>query len=304
MDYDDIAAHFLTPTGTPQPEPQLPDTPARRLRDAVESIATIGWWSRPASESASELGLDFFGAYVWGRAASLGADVSPSVVISSFGVFEPTTIEDVLTAARSKASHEDVLAARQSGAIAGLVAATHTVDDTVVETLGSRLLAALAELDGTARPLFSALRALPVPTDPYGTLWRAAELVREHRGDGHLAACVAAGLDAIDMNILTELWLGYPFGEYSATRGFSPTQLSAAAAHLRERGWLNTDDSLTGEGRKLRDAIEHGTDTSQRSLIEQLGGNLASVISSGRSITSAVLTACAAPADARKRAAG
>ena len=106
------------------------------------------------------------------------------------------------------------------------------------------------------------------------------------------------------MNILTELWLGYPFGEYSATRGFSPTQLSAAAAHLRERGWLDTRDSLTSEGRELRGLVELATDASQQALIDLLGDGLAPEISSARTISDAVLAARAAPADARKRAAG
>ena len=69
------------------------------------------------------------------------------------------------------------------------------------------LLGALDGLDGVGRPLFSALRQLPVPIDPFGRAWRASELVREHRGDGDLAASVAAGLDMVTMNVLTELWL-------------------------------------------------------------------------------------------------
>jgi hypothetical protein len=304
VEYDDIAAHFLTPAETPALEPQVPDTSARRLRDSLESIATIGWWSRSASESATEAGLDFFGAYVWGRAAPLGADVPPSVVVSSFGVFEPTMITGVLGAARSKVAHDAILKSRQAGAVAGLAAATPSIDLVAIEATGSRLLAVLLELDGTARPLFSALRALPVPSDPYGALWRAAELVREHRGDGHLAASVAGGLDGAEMNILTELWLGFAFGEYSSTRGFSPIQLTEAAVNLRERGWLNGENMLTISGRQVRDAIELATDVSQRALIDGLGDRLTPVISSARLISSAVLAARAAPSDARKRAAG
>jgi hypothetical protein len=304
MEYDDIAAHFLIPTGAPIPEPSLPDTAARRLRDSLECIATIGWWSRSASESANGVGLDFFSAYVWGRAASLGPDVSPSVVVSSFGVFESGMINSVLSSARSIASHEAILEARESGARAGLVAATGAIDPLVIEALGSRLLTALGELDGTARPLFSGLRALPVPNEPHGALWRAAELVREHRGDGHLAACIAAGLDATEMNILTELWLGYPFGEYSSTRGFSPDRLTEASVRLRELGWLNAENSLTAAGRNVREAIELATDTTQRALIEALDDDLAWLISTATLIGAVVLAAHAAPADARKRAAG
>ncbi len=53
-------------------------------------------------------------------------------------------------------------------------------------------------------------------------------MFREHRGDGHLAACVAAGLDQVEMNVLTELWLDYPAGEYSGTRGFPHERVAAA----------------------------------------------------------------------------
>jgi hypothetical protein len=304
MEYDDLAGYFLTPPTTPVPAPVVPATPARRLRDALEPVATIGWWSREASQSAGALGLDFFSAYVWGRAAALGADVAPPVVVSAFGVFEPGMIEGVLSGARATASRHAVLESRQAGGADGLAAAARSIDVSTVEALGGRLSAALAGLDGAARPLFSGLRSLPVPADPHGQLWRGAELVREHRGDGHLAACVAAGLDAAEMNVLTELWLDYPLGEYSATRGFPPGRLDEAATALRRRGWLDDRNSLTPAGRVARESIEAATDASQAGLMTALGGDVEAVISWANTVGAAVLEAHAAPADARKRAAG
>ena len=76
-------------------------TPARALRDAVEPIATIGWWSRSAADRMGALGHDFFDGYVWGRAAALGADVAPVVVVAAFGAFEPTLLTAVLQQGRS-----------------------------------------------------------------------------------------------------------------------------------------------------------------------------------------------------------
>src|SRR5947207_2733853 len=84
----------------------------------------------------------------------------------------------------------------------------------VVARAAGRLEDAVDGLDGTGRVLFSALRARPRPADPFERLWRATDLVREHRGDSHVAACVAAGLDPVRMNVLTEVWVGYPVGEY------------------------------------------------------------------------------------------
>jgi hypothetical protein len=303
MDYQAIATRFLIPSGPPAVVPQLPSSPARRLRDAVEPTATIGWWSPAAAAAMDGLGHDFFDGYVWGRAASLGADVADSVVVAAFGVFEPGLLSTIYRQGRSVSSREAVLAARASGASAGLAAATNDVDGRLVDDLGRRLLEALGGLDGVGRPLFSALRQLPVPDDPFGRVWRAAELVREHRGDGHLAASVAAGLDIVTMNVLTELWLGYPPGEYSATRGFSPDQIEASVSGLRQRGWLG-GDGLTAAGRSARYDIEAATDRSQDALIRELGDSIDTVVSAATTMGTAVVEARAAPADPRKRAAG
>ena len=63
---------------------------------------------------------------------------------------------------------------------------------------------------------------------------RAGELVREHRGDGHLAACVAAGLGTVQANVFTELWLGYSLGEYTSTRGFGTDRIAASLGSITD----------------------------------------------------------------------
>ena len=82
--------------------------------------------------------------------------------------------------------------------------------------------------------------------DPYGRLWRAADLVREHRGDSHVAACVAAGLDPVRTNVLTETWVGYPVGEYSGTRAWPEEVHAAAVARLEADGMIATARSPAG----------------------------------------------------------
>jgi hypothetical protein len=304
MDYQTIADHFLVPKGDEPAEVVVSTTPARRLRDAVEPIATIGWWSRSAAAASVALGHDFFDGYVWGRAAALGADVAPSVVVAAFGVFSPQLLVPVLDQGKSLSTRDAVLAARAAGASNGLRDATASVPVAVIAQLGDRLLHAVVDIDAGSRPLFGALQALPLPDGPYGRLWRAAELVREHRGDGHLAACTVAGLDMAEMNVLTEVWLGYGIGAYSATRGFSPEQLDAAAERLRSRGWFDNNNSLTATGSAERTAIEAATDRSQDVLIQRLGDELNSLVAAAQTVNIAILAAHAAPADPRKRAAG
>ena len=191
--------------------------------------------------------MDFFPGYVWGRAAALGTPTA-SVVAATFGVFEPGMIAAAYEAGVASATRDDILAARAAGGAAS-VDAIAGADECAA--IADPLLRAMDGLDGLGRPLFSALRSLPVPSSPGGRLWRAAELVREHRGDGHLAALVAAGLDAVEANVLTERWLGFGLGEYSATRGFGTQALADGVSRLQARGWMQGDE-LTDSGRAAR----------------------------------------------------
>ena len=235
-EYEAIAAHMCRPDDGEIPKPIVSATAARVLRDSVEPIATICWWSREANDAALELGLSFFERYVRGRSAPLETS-NASVVVSCFGTFEPTLIQSVLDRRNALVSDDQILRTRELGAVAALRAVTDGIDMSVAEWACARLHEAMRGVETSARPLFAALRSLPFPSDPLGKVWRTAELYRENRGDGNLAASVAAGLDPVEMNVLTELWLGYPLGEYSGSRGFTPDLIAAAAERLRRRGW-------------------------------------------------------------------
>ena len=293
---------YLAPLSEPIEVPLLTETPARRLRDSMEPIATQGWWSRQSADRLAALGLGFFDGYVWGRAASLGQPLA-SVVVSSFGVFEATFLSAVYEQGRATADRDAVLHERALGAEESVEAILGPSYNTSAAGVADTILAATDRLDGAARPLFSGLRELAVPSNNFGRLWRAAELVREHRGDGHLAACVAAGLDSVAMNILTELWVGYPVGGYSTTRGFGADAINSSVAMLEARGWVR-DGSLTPDGVRARLEIEAVTDVSQERLIELLGDGLDPVVAAAKSMSNAVIKARAFPPDPRKRAAG
>lgn len=279
--------------------PAVPVTGARRLRDALEPIAMHGQRSGAVRDRLAAIGVGSFEGYVGARAAALGRP-SESVVVSAFGVFEPGYLSTAYRGAREKATRGQVLAAREDGAT-GALAAVLAAEDVV--RLADALLDAVHPLPGTARPLFSGLRQLPVPDDPHGRLWRAADLVREHRGDGHLAACIAAGLDPIAMNVLTELQVGYRCGEYTATRGFGEDAISACVAELTGRGWLS-DGRLTAEGAAVRRGLEEATDASQRTLTDRLGDRLDDLTLAAERLSARLLAALPVPTDLRKLAAG
>ena len=301
MDYETVAGLFLqAPADAPPvPGPVERGAAARRLRDAIEPIATHGWWSRRTNERLTELGLNFWTGYVYGRAAPLG-DVPASVVVAAFAVFEPGLIVEAYEEAHALADRADVLRVREEATIESLRAILAGAD---VQPVAEALRKAVEAAEPAGRPLFSGLRALGWPKDPLGRLWRACEALREHRGDGHVAVCLAAGLDAVEMNVLTELWLGGQLGVYTVTRGWGFDAVEAAAGRLEGRGLL-ANGALTEQGRAFREDIEARTDEAERSVIDAIGDGFEDLIDRLEGYSRAVIDAGAFPPDPFKRAAG
>jgi hypothetical protein len=166
------------------------------------------------------------------------------------------------------------------------------------------LLADAAEAaDGMGRPLFSGRRADGRPSDPVHCLWWACGLVREHRGDSHVAAVAAAGLNPVEANIVTELWVGMPLLSYTATRGWAPEAMQRAVAGLERRGWVR-DGGLTDAGLAARLAIEQHTDAQEEPIIAALGGRLDEICDRLNHWGQLCIEAGAFPPDILKRAAG
>jgi hypothetical protein len=105
------------------------------------------------------------------------------------------------------------------------------------------------------------------------------------------------------MNVVTELAVGYPATEYSATRGFSPDILAAAVASLAARG-LVADGALTEAGRALRADLEAATDAAQAAVVDALGDEVDELVAMADALSDLVVASGAFPVDARKRAAG
>lgn len=300
MDYADAVASFSTPLPSPLPvpTPTIDASDARRLRDAIEPIAMHSIWSKATNERLADLGLNFITSYVWGRAASLG-EPEPGVVASSFAVFQPDMITAAYEAGRSAIPREVMLAARAESTVESLQT---TLGDDDVRSVASTLQTAVGSVSGMGRPLFSGLRDQPWPSSPVGVLWRACELAREHRGDGHIAVCLSEGLDPVKMNVLTELFVGMPLGSYSASRAWSAEQIADAADDLRTAGLIE-DDVLTAEGLDYRREIEARTDAIDQPLVDAIG-DLDAIIGPLREWSQRCIDAGAFPPDPFKRAAG
>jgi hypothetical protein len=304
MDYAELQAAFLTEPAAGRAAPRVPEGPARRLRDAAEPIATIGFWGRPAYDALAELGLEFLTGYVWGRTAPMGEPTAP-VVVAAFGVFEPGLVTSLYEQARGLCTREQVLAAREGGAVASLRELLPDVPAGDVTAAAGRLRRAtdVAADDVAGRPLFAGLTSLPWPEDPWGQLWHAANLLREYRGDVHQAANVAAGLTGLQMNLVTEYWIGWEPTAYAGTRGWSPEAMAAADSDLAERGWV-ADGALTEEGRRRRDDIEARTDAAMDRVLAPIADELPALAGQLDRWSEAITVAGAAPPDPYKRVSG
>jgi hypothetical protein len=195
-------------------------------------------------------------------------DVSGDVVVSTFGVFNPAIVLPAIEKGREVAV-DDILAARQQGAIAGLTRILEGVPNAAPRA--TELLRRAGDVASSeGHPIYAGLRSLGFPGDSIGDLWRAADLLREHRGDSHVVAWVSHGVDPVEITLLTELWWRLPLNSYVGTRGWSPEEITAGIGRLRDRGLID-GEAFTPEGEQLRASIEDATDRQERVVIETLG---------------------------------
>lgn len=254
---------------------------ARRIWEIVEPIAASTYFVPEVHSAYQDIG---FGgarrgtgkmvfpnivAYFTSRGACLGPNVSGHLVAAAFGVFKRPMVVDAVAEGWTITDQPTVLAARELGAVSSLrrILGDHPAGLEFATGVLQRMVAAAP---GEGRALFSGLLSLGYPDDPLGAFWRAADLVREHRGDSHIAAWIGADLDACEIGVLTDPWRGQPLKSWVRSRGWTDDELDAACERLRARSFL-AGDELTDNGRLLREDIEIATDRMERRLVEALG---------------------------------
>ncbi|HEV7194958.1 MAG TPA: hypothetical protein VGN19_03370, partial [Pedococcus sp.] len=204
-------------------------SPARMHR-ALESLHSLVYFAPEVEEELVAAGLrPGRMCYFASRSAPLGA-VTAGVTAATFYNFNPELVARHIPRAWTLASPEQVISARLAG-----------VDRAMRRLLGEALgtpavaeaaglaRAATVGLDPAGRPLYAGHAGLDWPEAPHLELWHAATLLREFRGDGHLAALLSSGLSGIEA-IITHTATGRGFTVESAKllRGWSDEQWEAA----------------------------------------------------------------------------
>ncbi|MFE7749847.1 hypothetical protein [Streptomyces sp. NPDC057428] len=267
----------------------------RQMWHLLEPLHAVVYYAPEAFEEAAALGYgtdERWPSYFAWRAAPLGA-VGAERVTEAFYSFSPRMIGAYVPAGWSVTTPDAVLAARERA----VDRAYRTLFGDGVDGPGFAGAAALARrvalaADVTGRPLAAAAAALPWPEKPHLVLWQAATILREHRGDGHVAALVLAGLDPVE-SLVSFAAVGAARPEVFASRGWSAEEWESARGRLSARGLLDADGAATVEGRALRAEVERRTDESaaqpwealeaeeRERLVELLGPLWVGVLGSG-----------------------
>lgn len=273
---------------------------AGRLMRAIEPLHSMIYFAPEAEEAYQQVGLKPGRmGYFASRSAAMGA-VSAGVVTATFYNFAPSLVARHIPLAWSLASPTDIVAARHE-----------SVERTLTRLLGTEALASaeFAELtdlvrlasDGCwpeGRPLYAAHADLDWPSPAPVAFWHAVTLLREHRGDGHIAALVSAGysgLQALALHTLTGKGFVPEFAKRS--RGWSDEQWTTALDALTAPG-LVADGALTEQGAAVRQHVEDDTDRNAIGVFKHLSAEqIDRIVTLGGRFCDAVIGAEAFPAN-------
>lgn len=236
--------------------------------------------------------------YFASRSAPLGP-VGPGLVAATFFNFNPATVGRHIPRAWGLVEPAALAPVRLDAAVRALRRLLGDAADSPEVAEAADLARRAADGCSVAgRPLYAGHAALDWPDEPLAVLWHAVTLLREHRGDGHVAALVGSGLTGIEALVThTATGKGFTVPSAQLTRGWSEEEWAAAVDGLRERGLLDADGALTESGTGLRADVEATTDRSGHAPWRRLGDEAAGRLADlGRRLAKTALAAGAFPA--------
>lgn len=242
---------------------------ARRFFDRFEPVHGVTYFAPECRAALDGVGYrGFWMGYFAARSAPLGV-VAPEVVAAAFYNFTTERVAKALPAVWEMSTPAQILELRLSSAVEALRRSGVTDSDATRQAADLAAKAArTAPLDG--RPLYAANRALPWPDEPVAKLWHAATLLREQRGDAHIAVLVAEGISGRESNVLHAAAGRVPRDMIMRSRDYDDEQWEHYVDRLRSRGWLDGDGQLTAAGREAKQAVEDRTDALALGALEAL----------------------------------
>jgi hypothetical protein len=234
---------------------------ARRMFELVEPIGAIPYSADEPNEAMFALGFtNYWDTYFAGRAAPLGL-VPAEVVDALFDNFSPGEVARHIPKVWRTTTPGAAIAARQRGCSNALrrILAEH-IDSAAFARATDLLLQAATSAPFEGRPMYAALRSIPVPDDAVTRLFHAASLLREHRGDGHIAALMSEGIGGLEAHVLLALDMHLPAEKFGRIHHLPLAQLAAVIDGMRKRNLIGDDGWLSERGRAVKQRVEAVTD--------------------------------------------
>ncbi|MFJ9729647.1 MarR family transcriptional regulator [Streptomyces sp. NPDC101209] len=229
----------------------------------LEPICLVTFFADECNEELAALGhRSYWDGYFASRAAPLGR-VSAEVVHAAFYNFADGEAARHIPSVWETIPPEASIAARERGSAASL---RRILGDELTGSPGLVRAADLTTKAATSAPtegrvMYAGMRTLPVPSDPVARLWHSATMLREHRGDGHIAALVGARIGGTEAHVLSALEMGiHPPESFGRIHHLPKERLAAVMDGLRERGLVDSEGRFTEAGREAKHRIEALTD--------------------------------------------
>jgi hypothetical protein len=236
---------------------------ARRMFELLEPICLVTFFADECNEELAALGhRTYWDGYFASRAAPLGR-VAAQVVHAAFYSFADGEAARHIPSAWETIPPEASVAARERGSAASI---RRILGDDLARSPGLVRAADLTTKAATSAPtegrvMYAGMRTLPVPADPVARLWHSATMLREHRGDGHVAALVCHRIGGTGSHVLSALEMGiHPPESFGRIHHLPKKRLAEVMDGLRERGLVDADGRFTAAGRETKRRIEELTD--------------------------------------------
>ncbi|WP_093588555.1 SCO6745 family protein [Lentzea waywayandensis] len=235
---------------------------ARRMFELLEPICLVTFFADECGDELAALGhRTYWDGYFASRAAPLGL-VPAEIVHAAFYSFAAGEAARHIPSAWETIPPEESLAARERGSAASLRRILGELADSPGLVRAADLTTKAATSAPTAgRVMYAGMRTVAVPGDPVARLWHSATMLREHRGDGHVAALVGARIGGTEAHVLSALAMGiHPAETFGRIHHLPKKRLAAVMDGLRERGLIDADGHFTDAGRETQQGIETLTD--------------------------------------------
>ena len=242
----------------------------RDVHMAINLVHRFVYFVPEASEEYAVLGITGAGGYFASRAAPMGP-VPDEVVIATFYNFSPLAVTSAMPGVWEAASPESWEEARLRAVGRAMQRVGAELSPEQISEARAMIDPVVAGLDLAGKPLAAANASVALPDDPMIALWQQLTVVREWRGDVHIALLVTNEIDPCECLVMSTGTGRFPLKLAQVTRRWDETEWAAAVERLAGRGWVADDGTVTPAGVEARDRIEDDTDRLCSSIWQSVG---------------------------------